>query len=133
MFPKHNITPNLVTEKKHEKFVSYMRYITNRKSTKELTRSGTKFPNWQILLEISSTLNYLSLLKPYFLLAEIGFSIKKSMLNAQVKSLKENIIVGLRLVDDCLIKCNGYPNVSITKLLLKSAKDSYDKHNIGLE
>ena len=55
------------------------------------------------------------------------------MLNAQVKSLKENIIVGLRLVDDRLIKCNGYPNVSITKLLLKSAKDSYDKHNIGLE
>ena len=39
----------------------------------------------------------------------------------------------LRLVKDYLIRCNRYLNVSITKLLLKYVKDSYDKYNIELE
>ena len=36
-------------------------------STKKLIRTGTEFgPNWLVILIISSTLNYLTLLKPSF-------------------------------------------------------------------
>ena len=53
--------------------------------------------------------------------------------DAHGKSLKQNTIEALRQVKNYLVRCNGYLNVLIAKLLLKSVKDSYGKHNIELE
>ena len=54
--------------------------------------------------------------------AESGFSVNKAVLNAHGKSLKEKTIEVSKLVKDYLMRCNGYVNVLVTELLLKSVK-----------
>ena len=64
---------------------------------------------------------------------ERGFSINKHVLNIHGNSLKEDTIVALRLVKDCLIRAGGVEKFVVTKELISLAANRSRSMMIILE
>ena len=58
-----------------------------------------------------------------------GFSINKHLLEIHGPSMKEDTIVALRLVKDCLIRVGGIKNFDVTRDLIKCCREARQKYD----
>ena len=63
---------------------------------------------------------------------ERGFSINRDILQVHGSSIKEDTIVAVRMVKDHIIADKGMMNIPITRGLLKSCSDAYQKYEVHL-
>ena len=60
---------------------------------------------------------------------ERGFSINQHLLGIHGPSIKEDTIIGLRLVKDCLIRVGGIMNFDVTRDLIKCCREARQKYD----